>query len=81
MQGKVKAATEDAPATGRPPCSPYCLTVHRVGLQAVPRVHSIPHLQGKQRQAAPDTIMKAFRKELPRHCEEELQERTPRGVG
>lgn len=66
MQGKVEAATEDTPATGRPPCSPYRLGVHRVGLQAVPRVHSIPHLQGKQRQTAPDTVMKAFRKGFPR---------------
>lgn len=70
MQGKVEATTEDVPATGRPPCSPYCLTVHRVGLQAVSRVHSIPHLQGKQRQAAPVTVMK-----------EGLQEKAPWGVG
>lgn len=66
MQSKVEATTEDAPATGRPPCSPHRLTVHRVGLQAVPGVHSIPHLQGRQRQVAPDMVMKAYRKGSPR---------------
>ena len=62
MQGKVEAATENAPATGRPPRSPYGLTVHRVGLQAVPRVHSIPYLQGKHREAESDTVVSAVLK-------------------
>lgn len=47
VQGTVEAAAEDALAAGRPPGGPHRLAVQGVGLQAAPRVHSIPHLRGK----------------------------------
>lgn len=47
VQGTVKAAAEDALAAGGPPGGPHRLAVQGVGLQAAPRVHSVPHLRGK----------------------------------
>lgn len=47
VQGEVETTAEDAPAAGGPPGSPHRLTVQGVGLQTAPRVHGIPHLQGK----------------------------------
>lgn len=47
MQGTVEATGEEALAAGGPPGGPHGLAVQGVGLQAAPRVHSVPHLRSK----------------------------------